>query len=76
MTLKTVNQRLLVGRGRGRLMAQRSRETYDEEIHTQNVSMRSRYQKRKKKKICIKIGRSIKAASENLRGLEQKLLFP
>lgn len=27
-------------------------------------------------KNCIKIGRNIKATSENLRGLEQKLLFP
>ncbi len=40
MTLKTVNQRLLGGP-----MAQRRRITCDEEIHSQNVSMRSRYKK-------------------------------
>lgn len=53
-------------------MAQRSQITCDEEIHSQNVSMRSRYNNNNKKN-CVKIGRNIKATSEKL---EQKLLFP
>lgn len=51
-------------------MEKRSRKTCDEDIHSRNVLMLPIQKKR------LKIGRNIKATSDNSRGLEQKLLFP